>query len=634
MLSVIESWFTPVTPSQDYRRSDYILLTLILAVGVWVRFWHLDNVGLHGDEDIMGLAARGIVAHGIPILPSDMLYLRAPVHTYLIAGSTMLFGDSEWSLRMPSAIVGSVCGLLAFLLGKRFLDPKPNLMFVAVITFLPAMIEISQTARMYVFFVATLLVFGIVLFRWERQRTVKSWLLVCLVLAVAIQFHRLAVFAAPLMLYPGLANRSWRQLLLGVIAVPGAAAMSELIGFASHLSYPEEADRLALEAVEQASPFALVFQGNLVMATAIAVGLMAAVVTLCTIGIDRWKRALPGAVTLALGVAACATLNYHIGAIALLFGAIAWSRAVSGNAWRLLVIGAAVGLLAIFQYQLLNDTGEFPGRKIIGAYVGTPSIWPTLQLMAFSPVAAALLVSSAVLAAWHSACNRPIPIYFLFFAFAVWVPVAAIGLFTWYAAPRYTIGPLVFFLLSSLAAGMYLIQACERCARLMQRRAIVTIGGIAIVVAMVNPVAAWQVARNDYGIHPDHKGAAEFIEGLHLGESDIVIAEDSIVQTYYVGKVDYRLQSIEGARNHSVLRDGVLFGQYTGTPVIGSGKDLELVFDRNDGRRVYVISSEQGSDDLQRRNRGSGIAEVLSSDRLDVAYVGRDRRTTVWELRH
>ena len=131
----------------------------------------------------------------------------------------------------------------------------------------------------------------------------------------------------------------------------------------------------------------------------------------------------------------------------------------------------------------------------------------------------------------------------------------------------------------------------------------------------------------------DEAVARRRIRRLLSAESDIVIAEDSIVQTYYLGKVNYRLQSIEGARNHSVLRNGMLFGQYTGTPVIGSGKDLELVLSRKDGRRVYVISSEQGSDDLMRRNRGNGIAEVLSSGRLDVVYVGRDRKTTVWELR-
>src|SRR5687767_8216812 len=267
MLRHLENWFEPVQPSQVYVRLDYVLLFLMLAIGTWLRFWRLDNVGLHGDEDIMGLAARGIVAHGIPVLPSEMLYFRAPLHTYLLAGSTILFGDNEWALRLPSAIVGSLCGILAFFMGKRFLDPKPNLCFVALITFLPAMIEISQTARMYVFFIASLLAFGILLFRWEKTGTMRSFLSAFIVLLIAIQFHRLAVFAAILLLYPGLANRSWRQLLLGAIAVPGAAAMSELMGIVSHLNYPEEADRLALESVEQASPFALVFQGNLVLVT-------------------------------------------------------------------------------------------------------------------------------------------------------------------------------------------------------------------------------------------------------------------------------------------------------------------------------------------------------------------------------
>ncbi len=76
-MRLIEQWFEPVRPSQDYRRQDYILLFLILAVGTWLRFWHLGNVGLHGDEDIMGLAARGVVEQGAPILPSGMFYPRA-----------------------------------------------------------------------------------------------------------------------------------------------------------------------------------------------------------------------------------------------------------------------------------------------------------------------------------------------------------------------------------------------------------------------------------------------------------------------------------------------------------------------------------------------------------------------------
>jgi 4-amino-4-deoxy-L-arabinose transferase-like glycosyltransferase len=140
MLQFVDRWFEPVEPSQAYDRRHFIALLLLLAAGTWLRFWHLDNVGLHGDEDIMGLAARGIVASGIPVLPSGMEYWRAPLHTYLLAGSTVFFGDTEWALRLPSAVVGSTCGLLAFFVGRRFLGPLPNLAFAATVILHPAMI--------------------------------------------------------------------------------------------------------------------------------------------------------------------------------------------------------------------------------------------------------------------------------------------------------------------------------------------------------------------------------------------------------------------------------------------------------------------------------------------------------------
>jgi len=633
MLSVIESWFTPVTPSLDYRRSDYILLILILAAGVWVRFWHLGNVGLHGDEDIMGLAARGIVAHGIPILPSDMLYLRAPVHTYLIAGSMFLFGDSEWSLRMPSAVMGSLCGFLAYFLGRRFLDPIANLAFVALITFLPAMIEISQTARMYVFFVASVVLFGITLFRFERSGTVMSWLLAFVVLVIAIQFHRLAVFAAPLFLYPGLANRSWKQLLQGTIALPGAVVVSELAGYLSHWNYPEESERLVLEEVASQTPFELLFQGNLLLVVAIAIGLIAAVIAVCTIKFERWRSAIPAILLFAFGVVSCATLNYHIGMIALILGAIAWFRADTGKNFRLLVLGLAIGLIALVQYQFLQASGEFAGRKIIGAFVGTPSIWPTLQITTFSPIGAAILVTSVAFAAWHLARKGRIPVYFLFFGLAVWVPVAAIGLFTWYSAERYTIGPLAFFLLSSVAGLVYLANNSTSLTQSMWRSTVGTIVGIVTIAAMINPVAAWRVVRNDYQDHPDHKGAAEYIRQLGLGPKDVVIAEDSIVQAYYLGMVDYRLQNVVGAQTHALLKGGILYDQYTGARVIGSGQEFDGILRKHSGDNVYVISSGQVSDGLMRRNRGNGIAEILASDRLEMVHLGRDGRTTVWRKR-
>lgn len=633
MLKLIEHWFEPVHPSQDYRRQDYILLFLILAVGIWLRFWHLDNVGLHGDEDIMGLAARGVVEQGVPILPSGMFYRRALAHTYLLAGSTMLFGDTEWALRLPSAIVGSLCGIFAFFAGRRFLDPKPNLIFVALIMFLPAMIDVSLTARMYVFFIAGLLIFATLLFRWERTRKTSSLLLALSALVASVHLHPLAIFAAPLLLFPGLANRSWKQAGMGAIAMFSALVIFLVLGRFTSQSYPEESERLDLPAEVQLTPIELLFQGHMRLAIAAAVVAAMAVIVIGMFRLERWKRALPAVLLLAIGAAACARLHYHIGGIALLFGAILWFRAGVQNYARLLIIGALVGTTALVQFYLLHDTGEFPGRTLIGAFVGTPSIWPVLRFAEFSPLGIAVLAVPLAFAVYRLCQGRRIPVHFLFFAMAVWAQLFAIGLMRWNVAERYTIGALPFFLLAAVAAVTYMVKGAGWEARLRENRMATVAAAAVLVGTMVNPGAAWQAARNNYQDHPDHKGAAEFVRSLNPGPADTIIAEDSINQTYYLGKVDYRLQNIAIASKHALLRNGVLYGQYTGTPIITSGRQLSEILRRERLGNVYIIGDAQTAAGLSRRNRENGIAEILESNLLQVIYVGRDGRTKVWRRR-
>ena len=131
-----------------------------------------------------------ILEKGEPILPSGMFYARALLNIYMMSGSVWLFGESEWAFRLPSAIVGSLMGVAAFYMGKRFLAPRYNLAFVAAIVFLPSMIEISQTARMYVFFVTCIIWFAACLFRWERDQQIISLVLSMLVWMLALHFHQ------------------------------------------------------------------------------------------------------------------------------------------------------------------------------------------------------------------------------------------------------------------------------------------------------------------------------------------------------------------------------------------------------------------------------------------------------------
>src|ERR1700756_2427750 len=131
------------------------VLAFIVAAGALLRFWGLGSVGLHGDEKTMALPVMNLVEHGLPLMPSGMFYPRAVGQLYLMATSVLVFGQSEWALRLPSALCGVLLIILTWKVGARFLTPLWNLALTAAVAFLPSFIEDAQTARMYVFLVTS-----------------------------------------------------------------------------------------------------------------------------------------------------------------------------------------------------------------------------------------------------------------------------------------------------------------------------------------------------------------------------------------------------------------------------------------------------------------------------------------------
>jgi hypothetical protein len=141
-----------------------------------------------------------------------MFYPRAIGQIYLMAASVEAFGQSEWSLRLPSAICGVVLIVLAWLGGRRFLTPAWNLAFAAAVAFLPDFIDEAQTARMYVFLVASVAAYVVLIFEWERTGRTACLAGAAAVMLVGIQFHTLAIFAAPIVFVPPLLHADVKKL--------------------------------------------------------------------------------------------------------------------------------------------------------------------------------------------------------------------------------------------------------------------------------------------------------------------------------------------------------------------------------------------------------------------------------------
>lgn len=627
---VLSSIFQTTRPDARIHAAHLWALASLMIAGAIVRFWGLGDVSLHGDEETMAMAVQGILADGRPVLPSGMFYPRAMTQLYAMALSVSIFGESEWALRLPSVLCGVAAIGLAYVVGRRFLRPQWNLAFAATVAFLPVLILWSQTARMYIFLVASVMASLACLFAWERTDR-GGWLIgAVLALVIGLDMHLLAVAAMPMMLLPGLAGRDLRKLLQGV----GAALVIGLAYLAfdalTDASYPVPPPEFAADLAEEprgglrsltiAPDFAAAWAAGIAMAL-LAVYLARA--------IALRPAAVAGVALLLAGVGLQLALFYHLAALAYLAGMVVARRYGSAHAGpRILILAIACLVLAVIHVSQLE-----PGTSLIrltGALIGQPSVWPYVRVAQLSEVAGVLTFALIAWGLYQIAHARPVSDYWLLAVLGVWAPVFALGIFAWNAPPRYASMSLAPMLLCAFAFAQH---ATDRLiARFAPQRTNVAAQILAATLAamlMINPARAASVANAGYRIHPDHKGAAEFMQSQAITPADIVLAEDVLQQTYYLGSVDYWLIGKRVAR-HYVTREGDRFVDfYTGTPVVSTAALLDALMEQHVDRRIFVIGSGENQRDGRRHVRGADLHAALESGRFEVVFTGRDGRTRV-----
>jgi 4-amino-4-deoxy-L-arabinose transferase-like glycosyltransferase len=636
-LRSLSELFRITAPLERDLLAHRIMLLVIVSVGAWVRFWGLGNVGLHGDEETMAMAVMGIVRDGAPILPSGLFYPRGMTELYLMAGSVQLFGESEWAFRVPSALCGVLTIWWAWLAGRRFLRPYWNLAFAASVALLPSMIVYSQTARMYIFLLAAVAACMVCVFAWERSGRI-GWLIAGVVaLIVGIELHALAVTTVLLFLMPGILQGDFRKLLYGSIAAALVMVSYLLINGWVDSQYPvpppEYAADLGAPLWDRSrapEAFALTFEIALWIA-GLAIAFFA--IHLSRV-IPQRIAAISVATLLLAGLLLQLRLYYHI-AFLLLVAAVVVARRFAGpRIWRRFAIFAlGSGLLALIHFSLLAST---PGslKRVIGALVGQPSIWPYIRLITYSEVAGFLALAAVVWGLWRLMKRRRVTDYVLLGVLGVWIPMFTIGFFVWSMPPRYTVASLLPMMLCGFAFAQKAIDwlqawAAARNMTLLAARPVHAIAAVVTTALVVNPVEVVASVNSGYESHPDHKGAAEFMKAQNIVDADVIIAEDVLQQTYYLGRVDYWLMSRHHARRYVELKNGRIQDFYTGAGVISSAAMLEELLRKERGNRIFVIGSGENQSDKRRGMRGD-MDPVLHSKQFEVVYQGRDGLTQVW----
>jgi hypothetical protein len=228
--------------------------------------------------------------------------------------------------------------------------------------------------------------------------------------------------------------------------------------------------------------------------------------------------------------------------------------------------------------------------------------------------------------------RRAVPDHVLLTLLGVWLPLVMIGFFAWDIPPRYAEGQIFPLLLGAVAGAQWLFGLLTRGMEPLRVQRVAAVASAVACVALVNPVSLARTVNAGYEIYPDHKGAAEFMRARTLGPRDLVLAEDVLQQTYYLGHVDYWLVArYVAAQFVRPSPDNVPREIYVNSPVIGSGEELSALLDNPNRGTIYIIGSGEEQVDGRRHARGLGIQEMLDSGHFKVVYHGRDGLTKIWE---
>lgn len=173
------------------ERISLLLLALILLIALGLRLYAL-NAGLWLDE-ILTYVNYAQMPFGEIITSYDSENQHF-LYSILARASFLMFGESNWALRLPAVLFGVGSILALYLLGQEVANRREALLSAALLTFSYHHVWFSQNARGY-----SGLLFWTILSSWLLLRALRNdrsaiWILYALSTALGIYTHLTMVF--------------------------------------------------------------------------------------------------------------------------------------------------------------------------------------------------------------------------------------------------------------------------------------------------------------------------------------------------------------------------------------------------------------------------------------------------------
>lgn len=182
-----------INPLERQRR--FVVLLLILLVAWGIRTYRLGAQELRGDE----AGSWSFVVHETgPITLVQRIIIEGdphpPLHYWILQGWVRVFGESEWALRMPSALLSLLMVASLYQFGARVLSSDLGLVAAMITALHPFQIWLAQDVRhMYQLAILFVLLATLLLPSMLRGRRRDWWLYVASSM-LAMYSHYYALF--------------------------------------------------------------------------------------------------------------------------------------------------------------------------------------------------------------------------------------------------------------------------------------------------------------------------------------------------------------------------------------------------------------------------------------------------------
>lgn len=136
-------------PTAEGSRFGPLMLWAVVLSGVALRLWRTTSGAFEGDEPFTLLARESILRHGVPVLPSGLLYPYGGIDLWYGALGTALGDMSVFWNRLPNALLGCLAPIVVATTLRRHVGLAAAVVGAAVVAWHPGHVEWSGHVKVY-----------------------------------------------------------------------------------------------------------------------------------------------------------------------------------------------------------------------------------------------------------------------------------------------------------------------------------------------------------------------------------------------------------------------------------------------------------------------------------------------------